>query len=63
MTDAADDLAIVDAHQHFWNIERNDYPWLCDAQPITFRYGDYAALRKNYLPPDYRRDAADFPRG
>jgi len=21
-------VTIVDAHQHFWNLERNDYPWL-----------------------------------
>jgi predicted TIM-barrel fold metal-dependent hydrolase len=47
---------IVDAHQHFWDLERNYYPWLCDAEPIPFRYGDYSALKRNYLPPDYRAD-------
>jgi predicted TIM-barrel fold metal-dependent hydrolase len=52
-----DDIPIVDAHQHFWDLSRNYYPWLCDPEPIPFRYGDYAALRRNYLPPDYRRDA------
>jgi len=31
-------------------------PWLRDAPPIAFRYGDYSALKRNYLPPDYRRD-------
>jgi predicted TIM-barrel fold metal-dependent hydrolase len=51
-----DDFPIVDAHQHFWNLERNYYPWLCDPDPIPFRYGDYSALRRNYLPPDYRAD-------
>lgn len=50
------DLPIVDAHQHFWDLGRNYYPWLCDAEPIPFRYGDYAPLRRNYLPEDYRRD-------
>jgi predicted TIM-barrel fold metal-dependent hydrolase len=49
---------IVDAHQHFWDLERNYLPWLCDQQPIPFRYGDYGALRRNYLPADYLRDSA-----
>jgi predicted TIM-barrel fold metal-dependent hydrolase len=60
MTTETPDIPIVDAHQHFWNLERNYYPWLCDPEPIPFRYGDYAALRQNYLPPDYRRDSAGF---
>jgi len=49
---------IVDAHQHFWDLERNYLPWLRDEPPIPFRYGDYRALRRNYLPADYRRDSA-----
>jgi predicted TIM-barrel fold metal-dependent hydrolase len=49
---------IVDAHQHFWDLERNYLPWLCDEPAIPFRYGDYRALRRNYLPPDYLRDSA-----
>ena len=53
-----DDLPIVDAHQHFWDLEHNYHPWLCDPEPIPFRYGDYGALRRNYLPPDYRKDTA-----
>ena len=52
------ELPIVDAHQHFWDLERNYLPWLCDEPPIPFRYGDYRALRRNYLPGDYLRDAA-----
>jgi len=52
-----DDLAIVDAHQHFWDPTANYIPWLCDEPPIAFRYGDYRALRRPYLPADYRRDA------
>lgn len=50
---------IVDAHQHFWDLERHYYPWLCDRDPIPFRYGDYGAIRKSYLPPDYLGDAMD----
>ena len=53
-------LAIVDAHQHFWDPERHYYPWLCDEPPIAFRYGDYRPIRRRYLPPDYRADAAPF---
>jgi predicted TIM-barrel fold metal-dependent hydrolase len=49
---------IVDAHQHFWDLEHNYLPWLCDQPPIPFRYGDYNALRRSYLPDDYRRDSA-----
>jgi predicted TIM-barrel fold metal-dependent hydrolase len=52
------DFPIVDAHQHFWDLERNYLPWLCDEPPIPFRYGDYRALRRSYLPADYRRDCA-----
>jgi len=51
------DLPIVDPHQHFWDLERNYYPWLCDARPIAFRYGDYSALKRSYLPRDYIADA------
>src|ERR1700731_446623 len=51
----SEDFPIVDPHQHFWDL-RNYYPWLSD-QPMAFRYGDYSALKRNYLPPDYRRDA------
>jgi predicted TIM-barrel fold metal-dependent hydrolase len=52
------ELPIVDAHQHFWDLERNYLPWLCDRPMIPFRYGDYSALRRSYLPADYFRDSA-----
>lgn len=51
---------IVDAHQHFWDPRVNYHPWLCDPEPIAFRYGDYAALRRPYLPADYFADAKGF---
>ena len=47
---------IVDAHHHFWDIEANYHPWLRDDPPIPFRYGDYRAIRRRYLPPDYFAD-------
>ncbi|HXL68176.1 MAG TPA: amidohydrolase family protein [Xanthobacteraceae bacterium] len=52
-----DDIPIVDCHQHFWDLDRNYYPWLCDPVPVHFRYGDYSVIKRNYLPPDYLRDA------
>jgi predicted TIM-barrel fold metal-dependent hydrolase len=60
MSEARDAVAIVDAHQHFWDLDANPYPWLQDPEPIPFRYGDYAALKRNYLPADLRRDTAGF---
>ena len=53
-------LQIVDAHQHFWDLSRNYHPWLCDPEPIPFRYGDYSRLKRCYMPADYRRDSAGF---
>jgi predicted TIM-barrel fold metal-dependent hydrolase len=50
-------LPIVDAHQHFWDPRVNYHPWLCDRPPVPFRYGDYSALRRPYLPADYFADA------
>ncbi|ONG54039.1 thioesterase [Pseudoroseomonas deserti] len=49
---------MVDAHQHFWEPARGRNPWLAPGAAIPFRYGDYAAIKRPYLPADYRRDAA-----
>jgi predicted TIM-barrel fold metal-dependent hydrolase len=46
---------VVDAHQHFWDPVRNHHPWLTETGIIPFRYGDYAAIRRPFLPPEYRR--------
>ena len=51
-------VPVIDAHQHFWDLSRNRYPWLQETPPIPFRYGDYSAIRRTYLPEDYRRDTA-----
>lgn len=58
---SADDalLPIIDAHHHFWDVQRNPHPWLTDLPRIPFRYGDYSAICKNFLPEDYA--AASFP--
>lgn len=54
------DEPFIDAHQHFWDLGKNPYPWLQDPEPIPFRYGDYSALKRNYLPADLARDTAGF---
>jgi predicted TIM-barrel fold metal-dependent hydrolase len=53
-------LPIVDAHHHLWQLSGGPlyYPWLQDEKPHDFFLGDYASLKRSYLPPDYRRDAA-----
>jgi predicted TIM-barrel fold metal-dependent hydrolase len=53
---APEDLEIVDAHHHLWDL-RNHYPWLGDHPEPNFLLGDYTALKRNYLPADYRIDA------
>jgi predicted TIM-barrel fold metal-dependent hydrolase len=52
---------IADAHLHVWDPQAHYYPWLCDPQPIAFRYGDYSALRRRYLVEDYRADSRGWP--
>ena len=52
-----DDLPIVDAHHHLWDLEGQIlYPWLGSGEHSYM--GDYSALRRTYLPEEYRRDAA-----
>jgi predicted TIM-barrel fold metal-dependent hydrolase len=49
---------VVDAHQHFWDPVANNHPWLAPDARKPFRYGDYSAIKRRYLPDDYRADAA-----
>ena len=51
-------LAIVDAHQHFWDLGLGRHPWLRVEPPEPFRYGDTRPLRQSYFPADYRADHA-----
>jgi predicted TIM-barrel fold metal-dependent hydrolase len=50
----ADDLPIIDAHHHLWDLALRAQPWLVEEPPIPFRYGDYRAIRRNFLLGDYR---------
>jgi L-fuconolactonase len=36
-------MPVIDAHQHFWNLERVSYPWLTP---------DLAQIYRNFEPPD-----------
>lgn len=48
--------AIVDAHHHLWRLDGTHYPWLQEAyDPQAFFMGDYADLRRDFAPDDYRR--------
>jgi len=47
MSDMYDDLSIVDAHHHLWDLEGHlRYPWLTSGEHSYM--GDYAALRRTY---------------
>ena len=47
---------VIDAHHHFWALDRNYHPWLCDEPLKEGRHGDYRAIRQNYLAADFQRD-------
>jgi predicted TIM-barrel fold metal-dependent hydrolase len=49
---------IVDAHHHLWDYGMGRHPWLAPATDGHGGLGGLAPLRRDYLPPDYARDAA-----
>jgi predicted TIM-barrel fold metal-dependent hydrolase len=53
-----DNIKIVDAHHHLWDLNNKDtkYSWLMVTEGEAF-FGDYAAIRKNYLLEDYIEDS------
>ena len=53
-------LSLVDAHQHFQDVGRHYYPWLCDRDGRQRLEGDIGPIRRNYLPADYAQDTAGF---
>lgn len=54
-----EDIKILDAHHHFWDLDKNYYPFLSDKIDNDFFLGDYSAIRQNYLPSDYEKDTKD----
>lgn len=59
MSEAVYNGPIVDAHHHFWDPQTNYHPWLAEGANIPFRYGDYSAIKRRYLPPEYFADAGE----
>ena len=51
--------AVIVAHHHIWDLG-NDMPWLKNER-IPFRYGDYSAICRDYMPGDYRADTRGWP--
>jgi predicted TIM-barrel fold metal-dependent hydrolase len=52
-----DDIPIVDAHHHLWDLEGAlRYPWLASDEHSYM--GENSALRRTYLPPEFKRDCA-----
>lgn len=52
-------VTLIDAHHHLWDLKQNPYPWLQEANEPNFFMGNYDALKKNYLWPDYEKDTSD----
>ena len=52
-----ENIKIVDAHHHLWDLKNKNtkYSWLMVSEGEAF-FGDYAAIRKNYLLEDYIED-------
>jgi predicted TIM-barrel fold metal-dependent hydrolase len=48
-------LPVIDAHQHFWDLDRHNYPWLKGPVAQT-RYGESEVLCRSYRPDDYFHD-------
>ena len=56
--DSPDAVTLIDAHHHLWDLAQRKHPNLIGEPRGDFFMGDDTALRRNYLPEDYRRDAA-----
>jgi predicted TIM-barrel fold metal-dependent hydrolase len=57
--DSPDAVTLIDAHHHLWQVSQKKHPSLYGPQRPDSFIGDNSAIRKNYLPDDYRRDAAE----
>lgn len=46
----------VDAHHHLWDLSAVNYPWLMEKGIVRF-FGDPTSIQRDYLLPEFRRDA------
>jgi predicted TIM-barrel fold metal-dependent hydrolase len=53
-----DAITLIDAHHHLWDLSQKKHPNLAGEPRHDFFMGDDSALRRDYVPDDYRRDAA-----
>jgi predicted TIM-barrel fold metal-dependent hydrolase len=56
--DSPDAVTLIDAHHHLWDVSQKRHPSIYGPQRPDSFIGDNSAIRKNYLPDDYQRDAA-----
>ena len=42
-------IPIIDAHHHFWDLDKNYYPFLSDHYEENFFLGDYNNLKKKTI--------------
>ncbi|WP_417514491.1 hypothetical protein [Minwuia sp.] len=57
LEDQFDPLPVIDAHHHIWDLAGDlRYPWL-SSNKHSYQ-GDNTAIRRTYLPAEYRRDSA-----
>ena len=52
-------ITLIDAHHHLWDLSMRRHPWLGSHPEPNFFIGDYSGIKRDYLPTDYLRDAAD----
>lgn len=57
-TDAPGAISLIDAHHHLWDLRQGKHHNLIGPLRTDFFMGDNSAIRRNYLPEDYRRDSA-----
>jgi len=58
VSDAPEAATLIDAHHHLWDLSMARHPWLGDHPESGFFLGDYAPLKRNYLPADYLKDSS-----
>ena len=56
--DSPDAVTLIDAHHHLWDLSMKKHPNRVSGERHDFFMGDDSAINRDYLPADYRRDAA-----